>query len=175
MVRAQVEHLVDRPQVQARRRAQPSGTNSPSSSETLSPSCRPFGVRRVCRGSPEVRVALCGPQGARPPRGSGHRGRGESAAPRSAPVAGEAYPVPYRTRKSSPLAPRVLRRKAVGGQGGADRWAALPARGAQGEAPSGGPPPFLCEEGSFDSSVFPGTALLRVVSSFLASVSFSIC
>ena len=32
MVRAQVDHLVDRPQVQARRRAQPSGTNSPSSS-----------------------------------------------------------------------------------------------------------------------------------------------
>ncbi len=46
------------------------------------------------------------------------------AAHRSAARAWGARPVPFRTRKLSPIAPRVLRGQPVGGQGAADRWAA---------------------------------------------------
>lgn len=46
------------------------------------------------------------------------------AAHRSAARAWGARPVPFRTRKLSPIAPRVLRGKPVGGQGAADRWTA---------------------------------------------------
>ena len=46
------------------------------------------------------------------------------AAHRSAARAWGARPVPFRTRKLSPIAPRVLRGEPVGGQGAADRWTA---------------------------------------------------
>ena len=65
------------------------------------------------------------------------------AAHRSAARAWGARPVPFRTRKLSPIAPRVLRGEPVGGQGAADRWTA-PSRHAKlkkGEASR--PPPFL--------------------------------
>ena len=56
---------------------------------------------------PSVRglAALCGPQG------TGRRpGPLQPNAPRwSATMAGEVHPVPFRTRKLSPLAPMVLR------------------------------------------------------------------
>ena len=65
--------------------------------------------------------APCGPQGTcmryRTPRTVG-------AAHRSAAIAWGARPVPFRTRKLSPIAPRVLRGQPVGGQGAADRWTA---------------------------------------------------
>ena len=65
------------------------------------------------------------------------------AAHRSAARAWGARPVPFRTRKLSPIAPRVLRGQPVGGQGAADRWTA-PSRTLdlkKGEASR--PPPFL--------------------------------
>ena len=65
------------------------------------------------------------------------------AAHRSAARAWGARPVPFRTRKLSPIAPRVLRGQPVGGQGAADRWTA-PSRTLElkkGEASR--PPPFL--------------------------------
>ena len=46
------------------------------------------------------------------------------AAHRSAARAWGVRPVPFRTRKLSPIAPRVLRGQPVGGQGAADRWTA---------------------------------------------------
>ena len=64
------------------------------------------------------------------------------AAHRSAARAWGARPVPFRTRKLSPIAPRVLRGQPVGGQGAADRWTA-PSRTPElkkGEASR--PPPF---------------------------------
>ena len=65
------------------------------------------------------------------------------AAHRSAARAWGARPVPFRTRKLSPIAPRVLRGQPVGGQGAADRWTA-PSRTL--ELSRGRPrglPPFL--------------------------------
>ena len=60
------------------------------------------------------------------------------AAHRSAARAGGARPVPFRTRKLSRRAPRVLRGQPVGGQGAADRWTAPPSRGRI-EGPFGAP------------------------------------
>ena len=110
MVRAQVDHLVDRPQVQARRRAQPSGTNSPSSSHPRlkhRARCVIFfrarhAAARVApdRGSWQARISE--------PRGS---------APRERDHRGGDHPVPSRTRQLSPPSPRVLQREAAGGQG----------------------------------------------------------
>ena len=129
-VRAQVEHLVDRPQVQGRRRPQPSGTNRPSSYPHHRAPGRPAWVSE--RSSPvgrpsedEVRPSLCGPQGT---RNKGRIPGGRSAAHRSAAIACGARPVPFRTRKLSRTAPMVLRGKPVGEQGAADRWTALRAR-----------------------------------------------
>ena len=73
------------------------------------------------------------------------------AAHRSAARAWGARPVPFRTRKLSPIAPRVLRGQPVGGQGAADRWTA-PSRTLdlkKGEASR--PPPFLRLRGVNDS------------------------
>ena len=58
--------------------------------------------------------------GCRPPRvpercaAPRARAQQQNAPRRSATMAGEVHPVPFRTRKLSPPAPRVLRRKAVG-------------------------------------------------------------
>lgn len=56
-------------------------------------------------------------------------------------MAGEAHPVPFRTRKLSPPAPMVLRSQSVGEQGAADQRGAF----ARGAAPGGDPGgrPFL--------------------------------
>ena len=113
--------------MQARRRAQPRGTNRPSSSQDFTPAASDRG---------RSRDSLCGPQG--------HAGApGRSAAHRSAVLAAGARPVPFRTRKLSRPAPMVLRGKPVGEQGAADRWTALRRRGGpRGMFPRG--PPLFC-------------------------------
>ena len=104
------------------------------------------------------------------------------AAHRSAARAWGARPVPFRTRKLSPIAPRVLRGKPVGGQGAADRWTA-PSRsvvipGGGGESP---PPPFFVpgRRGRRGAARlprrrrFPPTCGLRVPGSLFRTVVFA--
>lgn len=84
--------------MQAPRGAQPSCTNRPSSS---SPTLRSRGRATFC---PRTRCAV------RPPGHRAEPGPLQPNAPRwSATMAGEVHPVPFRTRKLSPLAPMVLR------------------------------------------------------------------
>ena len=78
--------------------------------------------------------ALCGPQG---PAGTTRR---QNAPRRPAAMAGEAHPVPSRTRKLSPRAPIVLRVKPVGDQDAAGRLGAF----SPGGAPRRARGPFLC-------------------------------
>ena len=110
--------------MQARRRAQPSRTNSPSSYPHPTGGTPYIRIRvsrrhgQVDRGPSEK--SLCGPQGTR-----GSRVGRPRAAHRSAAIACGARPVPFRTRKLSRTAPMVLRGKPVGEQGAADRWTAL--------------------------------------------------
>ena len=79
-----------------------------------------------------LEATLCGPQG------TARAAPGQSNAPRwSATMAGEAHPVPFRTRKLSPRAPMVLRSESVGEQDVADQRGAFAA---------GGPP--ACEPGA---------------------------
>ena len=111
MVRAQVDHLVDRPQVQARRRAQPSGTNSPSSSH---PRWKAPSAMRHLRSVPAMRPPgspRCGVPGRL------HTSEPRGSAPRERDHRGGDHPVPSRTRQLSPPSPRVLQREAAGGQG----------------------------------------------------------
>ena len=68
------------------------------------------------------------------------------AAHRSAARAWGARPVPFRTRKLSPIAPRVLRGQPVGGQGAADRWTA-PSRHPKLEKGEASRPPPFCVYG----------------------------
>ena len=79
-------------------------------------------------GSSSLPVTLCGPEGTaeRPAR------KQQNAPWRPAAMAGEAHPVPSRTRKLSPRAPMVLRSKSVGEQDAA---------GHQGAFCQGRPPP----------------------------------
>ena len=111
--------------MQARRRAQPSGTNSPSSSHPrLKHRARCVIFFRARHAA--ARVA--------PDRGSWqariHLSRGGSA-PRERDHRGGDHPVPSRTRQLSPPSPRVLQRQAAGGQGVAlAEGAFLYARGA---------------------------------------------
>lgn len=96
--------------MQARRRAQPSGTNSPSSSHPRLKHrarcvifCRArHAAARVApeKGTWQARILE--------PRGS---------APRERDHRGGDHPVPSRTRQLSPPSPRVLQREAAGGQG----------------------------------------------------------
>ena len=130
--------------MQGRRRPQPSGTNSPSSSSSryLARAARPHGVRSPT-GTSKIRFLAVRPPGhARHPRVRGN------AAHRSAAMAGGARPDPFRTRKLSRRAPMVLRGKPVGEQGAADRWTAFATRTRGGER--GGkrrtPPPFFSWE-----------------------------
>ena len=133
--------------MQARRRAQPSGTNSPSSSHPRWKA--PSAMRRLLSvpamrppGSPRRRGSWQAP--IPEPRGS---------APRERDHRGGDHPVPSRTRQLSPPSPRVLQREAAGGQGvalaeGAFRFARAPGaacaaraacagRGPRGRSPCG--------------------------------------
>ena len=96
--------------MQARRRAQPSGTNSPSSSHPR--------LKHRARCVIFDPCPPCGRQG-RPGEGTWqariHEPRG--SAPRERDHRGGDHPVPSRTRQLSPPSPRVLQRKAAGGQG----------------------------------------------------------
>ena len=96
--------------MQARRRAQPSGTNSPSSSHPRSKHRARCAIFRPC--------PPCGRQG-RPGEGdlAGFIERPRGSAPRERDHRGGDHPVPSRTRQLSPPSPRVLQREAAGGQG----------------------------------------------------------
>ena len=96
--------------MQARRRAQPSGTNSPSSSH---PRLKAPSAMRDLHPCPP-----CGRQG-RPGQGflAGFIERPRGSAPRERDHRGGDHPVPSRTRQLSPPSPRVLQREAAGGQG----------------------------------------------------------
>ena len=92
------------------------------------------------------------------------------AAHRSAARAWGARPVPFRTRKLSPIAPRVLRGRPVGGQGAADRWTA-PSRAL--ELRRGRPRglPLFCVKTSQYSCISPVTRLgLWVMSFYLKTI-----
>ena len=133
--------------MQARRRAQPSGTNSPSSSHPRLKA--PSAMRHLLPCPP------CGRQG-RPGKGTqagSNTSEPRGSAPRERDHRGGDHPVPSRTRQLSPPSPRVLQRKAAGGQGvalaeGAFRFARRGRRRRAGsshrarrERPAGGLPP----------------------------------
>ena len=117
--------------MQARRRAQPSGTNSPSSSHPrLKHRARCVFFFRARHAAARV-APMRGTWQARilEPRGS---------APRERDHRGGDHPVPSRTRQLSPPSPRVLQRKAAGGQGVALAEGAFlyaPKKARRGDAP----------------------------------------
>ena len=84
------------------------------------------------------------------------------AAHRSAARAWGARPVPFRTRKLSPIAPRVLRGQPVGGQGAADRWTAPSRRIDLKKGEASRPPPFLFIARSNKLAVFYDPRLLHL-------------
>ena len=156
--------------MQGWRQPQPSRTNRPSSSGTAPRGPRDMRSRAVrARGCPRVRPFL---YAMRPP---GHvRETPDTvtvgAAHRSAARAWGARPVPFRTRKLSPIAPRVLRGQPVGGQGAADRWTA-PSRTL--ELRRGRPRglPLFCVNTSQCSCISPVTRLgLWVMSFYLKTI-----
>lgn len=92
------------------------------------------------------------------------------AAHRSAARAWGARPVPFRTRKLSPIAPRVLRGQPVGGQGAADRWTA-PSRQWNGEGGGLAASPFFALNTSKYSCISPITRLgLWAMSFYLKTI-----
>ena len=121
--------------MQARRRAQPSGTNSPSSSHPRLKA--PSAMRHLLPCPP------CGRQG-RPGQGflaGSNTEEPRGSAPRERDHRGGDHPVPSRTRQLSPPSPRVLQRKAAGGQGVAlAEGAFLCLRGSAREEMCGGAP-----------------------------------
>ena len=87
--------------MQARRRAQPSATNSPSSSSSSSDR-----TERSCRRDRAHAAARARARAA--PGGS---------IPHERNLGAGDHPIPSRTRQLSPASPKVLRRKVAGGQG----------------------------------------------------------
>ena len=123
--------------MQAGRPAQPSAADSPSSSHPRKGFCEASRAFRFLRCT-AARVA---PEGV-PGQAHIHEPRG--SAPRERDHRGGDHPVPSRTRQLSPPSPRVLQRKAAGGQGvalaeGAFLFARERPRGRQG--PRGDPVP----------------------------------
>ena len=96
--------------MQAGRPAQPSAADSPSSSHPRKGFCEASRAFRFLRCT-AARVA---PEGV-PGQAHNHEPRG--SAPRERDHRGGDHPVPSRTRQLSPPSPRVLQRKAAGGQG----------------------------------------------------------
>ena len=97
-------------QLQARRRAQASITNSPSSSLTYTQR----DVRLAIVTAWRAHAAARAPGGPRAPDGRHTVARGSASRERNH-RAGD-HPIPFRTRQLSPASPKVLRRKAAGGQ-----------------------------------------------------------
>ena len=108
-----MDHWVDRPEVQARQRAQPTGTNRPT--RTTHPHAHapaPAPERAGAGGEPKPRVHYAAQNQPTPPphtRGAGHQGRAPQPHHRPGGHSGAGKrPDPYRTRKLSPPAPMVL-------------------------------------------------------------------
>ena len=140
--------------MQAGRPAQPSAADSPSSSHPRKGFCEASRAFRFLRCT-AARVA---PEGV-PGQAHIHEPRG--SAPRERDHRGGDHPVPSRTRQLSPPSPRVLQRKAAGGQGVALAEGAFlharerprrPAGPAGGSGPPAGPscvPGRLCARAPF--------------------------
>ena len=97
-------------QLQARRRAQASITNSPSSSLTYTQR----DVRLAIVTAWRAHAAARAPGGPRAPDGRHTVARGSASRERNHGVGD--HPIPFRTRQLSPTSPKVLRRQAAGGQ-----------------------------------------------------------
>ena len=158
--------------MQAGRPAQPSAADSPSSSHPRKGFCEASRAFRFLRCT-AARVA---PEGV-PGQARIHEPRG--SAPRERDHRGGDHPVPSRTRQLSPPSPRVLQRKAAGGQGVALAEGAFlcarerPRRPA---GPAGGGPPAgpSCVLGRLCAQVpFRARGLLRAGSFCVPGGAFS--
>ena len=108
-----MDHWGDRPEVQARQRAQPTGTNRPTRTTHTHTPTHTRTSARARRGGrrtrPRVHYAAQN-QPTHPPKGgAGHQGpRTTTPPPSRRPQRAGKRPDPYRTRKLSPPAPMVL-------------------------------------------------------------------
>ena len=107
-----MDHWVDRPEVQARQRAQPTGTNRPTRTTHTHththPHQRPSAPGRAANQTPRP-LRSPEPTHPTPHTGAGHQGpRTTTPPPSRRPQRAGKRPDPYRTRKLSPPAPMVL-------------------------------------------------------------------